>query len=62
MPVNRVPEYMQELRAKYRKQLTIDPVTGMINCNNNVQAFVEDFWLAQDADGQGSTIESFMGT
>ena len=53
---------MQELRAKYRKQLTIDPVTGMINCNNNVQAFVEDFWLAQDADGQGSTIESFKGS
>ena len=42
MPVNRVPEYMQELRSKYRKQLTIDPVTGMINCNNNVQAFVEE--------------------
>jgi hypothetical protein len=62
MPVNLVPEYMQELRAKYRKQLTIDPVTGMINCNNNVQAFVEDFWLAQDVDGQGSTIESFKGS
>ena len=62
MPVNRVPEYMQELRAKYRKQLTIDPVTGMINSSNNVQAFVEDFWLSIDADGQGSTIENFKGS
>ena len=62
MPVNRVPEYMQELRAKYRKQLTIDPVTGMINSNNNVQAFVEDFWLSIDADGQGSSIENFKGS
>lgn len=62
MPVNRVPEYMQELRAKYRKQLTIDPVTGMIQSNNNVQAFVEDFWLSVDADGQGSTIETFKGS
>lgn len=62
MPVNRVPEYMQELRSKYRKQLTIDPVTGMINCNNNVQAFVEDFWLSVDGDGQGSSIESFKGS
>lgn len=62
MPVNRIPEYMQELRAKYRKQLTIDPVTGMINCNNNVQAFVEDFWLSVDGDGQGSTIENFKGS
>jgi hypothetical protein len=53
---------MQEIRAKYRKQLTIDPVTGMIQSNNNVQAFVEDFWLSQDADGQGSSIETFKGS
>ena len=53
---------MQEIRAKYRKQLTIDPVTGMIQSNNNVQAFVEDFWLSQDSDGQGSSIESFKGS
>lgn len=62
MPVNRIPEYMQELRSKYRKQLTIDPVTGMINCNNNTQAFVEDFWLSVDSDGQGSSIENLKGS
>lgn len=62
LPTAKVPEYMQEIRAKYRKQLTIDPVTGMIQSNNNVQAFVEDFWLSQDADGQGSSIESFKGS
>lgn len=62
LPTAKVPEYMQEIRAKYRKQLTIDPVTGMIQSNNNVQAFVEDFWLSQDADGQGSSIETFKGS
>ncbi len=62
LPTAKVPEYMQEIRSKYRKQLTIDPVTGMIQSNNNVQAFVEDFWLSQDADGQGSSIESFKGS
>ena len=34
----------------------------MIQSNNNVQAFVEDFWLSVDADGQGSSIESFKGS
>lgn len=62
LPTAKVPEYMQEIRSKYRKQLTIDPVTGMIQSNNNVQAFVEDFWLSQDADGQGSSIETFKGS
>lgn len=62
LPTSKVPEYMQEIRSKYRKQLTIDPVTGMIQSNNNVQAFVEDFWLSIDADGQGSTVESFKGS
>ena len=62
LPTSKVPEYMQEIRSKYRKQLTIDPVTGMIQSNNNVQAFVEDFWLSIDSDGQGSTVESFKGS
>ena len=62
LPTSKVPEYMQEIRSKYRKQLTIDPVTGMIQSNNNVQAFVEDFWLSQDSDGQGSSIETFKGS
>lgn len=62
LPSSKVPEYMQEIRSKYRKQLTIDPVTGMIQSNNNVQAFVEDFWLSQDSDGQGSSVETFKGS
>ncbi len=62
LPTSKVPEYMQEIRSKYRKQLTIDPVTGMIQSNNNVQAFVEDFWLSIDSDGQGSSVESFKGS
>ena len=62
LPTSKVPEYMQEIRSKYRKQLTIDPVTGMIQSSNNTQAFVEDFWLSIDSDGQGSTVESFKGS
>lgn len=62
LPPQRVQEYMQEVRAKYRKQLSIDPSTGLINGGNNVQAFVEDYWLSQDGDGQGSSVETFKGS
>lgn len=62
LPTAKVPEYIQEIRSKYRKQLTIDPVTGMIQSSNNTQAFVEDFWLSVDGDGQGSSVESFKGS
>lgn len=62
LPHAQIPGYMQEIRSKYRKQLTIDPHTGMIQSNNNTQAFTEDFWFSKDGDGQGSSVESFKGS
>lgn len=56
------PEYLQQVRAKYRKQLSLDPHTGMIVGGNNTQSMTEDFWFTKDKDGQGTTVESFKGS
>ena len=48
-----------EIRGKYRKNLTIDNHTGMINATKNTQAMTEDFFFAKDDSGNGSTVESF---
>lgn len=61
-PAAQVKEYMQEIRAQYRKELSLDPHTGMVVGGNNVQALSEDIWLAKDADGNGSTVENFKGS
>lgn len=53
---------VQDAKAKYRKVLSIDPVTGVINSSKNVQAFSEDFWFSKDSEGTGSTVESFKGS
>lgn len=51
-----------DAKNKYRKVLSIDPVTGSINSTKNVQAMSEDFWFSKDSDGSGSTVESFKGS
>lgn len=51
--------YVQEIRNKYRKNLTIDNQTGMINAVKNTQAMTEDFFFAKDDSGNSSTIETF---
>lgn len=53
---------IQDAKAKYRKVLSIDPVTGVINSTKNIQAMSEDFWFSKDSDGTGSTVESFKGS
>jgi len=62
LPPPQVPGFMNDIKNKYRKSLTIDPTTGMINSSKNVQAFTEDFWFAKDDQGTGSSVESFKGS
>lgn len=52
--------YVQEVRNKYRKSISVDPVTGMINSSKNVQAMTEDFFFAKDDSGQTSDITSYQ--
>lgn len=53
---------VQDAKSKYRKVLSIDPVTGVINSTKNIQAMSEDFWFSKDSDGSASTVESFKGS
>lgn len=62
MPASKIEEYMQKIKASYRKQLNVDPTTGVITSNNNTQSFTEDFWFSKNSDGNGSTVESFKGS
>lgn len=59
MPPDKAAAYVQEIRGKYRKNLTIDNHTGMINATKNTQAMTEDFFFAKDDSGNGSTVETF---
>jgi hypothetical protein len=36
LPPAQVPGFMNDIKNKYRKSLTIDPTTGMINSSKNV--------------------------
>ena len=59
MPRSDAASYVQEIRNKYRKNLTIDNATGMINSVKNTQAMTEDFFFQKDDSGNGSTVETF---
>lgn len=59
MPRSDAASYVQEIRNKYRKNLTIDNTTGMINAVKNTQAMTEDFFFQKDDSGNGSTVETF---
>ena len=60
MPPPQAAAYVQEIRNKYRKNLTIDNATGMINSVKNVQAMTEDFFFPKDDSGQSSEVTSFQ--
>lgn len=62
MPSDKVAAFMNDMKNKYRKVLSIDPTTGMINSSKNVQAFTEDFWFSKSDEGNGSSVESFKGS
>lgn len=48
---------VNDIKNKYRKTLTIDPVTGMIQSSKNVQSFTEDIFVGKTDQGNGTTIE-----
>lgn len=61
MPPDKAAAFVQEIKAKYRKNLNLDPSTGMILSSKNVQAMTEDIFVPKDDSGQGTTIETFQG-
>ena len=58
-PPDKAAAYVQEVRNKYRKNLTLDNTTGMVNAVKNTQAMTEDFFFSKDDSGQQSSVETF---
>ena len=48
---------INDVKNKYRKTLTINPVTGMIESSKNVQSFTEDIFVGKTDQGYGTTVE-----
>lgn len=50
-------QILNDVKNKYRKTLSIDPTTGMIESSKNIQSFTEDIFVAKNDSGLGTTIE-----
>ena len=48
---------VNDVKNKYRKTLTINPVTGVIESSKNVQSFTEDIFVGKTDTGNGTTVE-----
>lgn len=48
---------VNDVKNKYRKTLTINPDTGVIESSKNVQSFTEDIFVGKTDQGQGTTVE-----
>lgn len=48
---------INDIKNKYRKTMTINPTTGMIECSKNVQSFTEDIFVGKTDQGHGTTVE-----
>lgn len=62
MPATKQPEYLHSIISQYRRDLNLDPNTGLINGSANTQALTQDIWFMQDRNGQGSSVETFKGS
>jgi hypothetical protein len=50
-------QIVNDVKNKYRKTLTIDPITGMIQSSKNVQSFTEDIFVGKTDQGNGTTVD-----
>lgn len=62
MPTAKQQEYLQQCIAQYRRDLNLDPHTGLVNGSQNTQALTQDIWFMLDRNGQGSTVEPFTAS
>lgn len=61
VPRNQAAAIINDAKSKYRKNFAIDPTTGAITSQKNVQAFSEDFFFSKSDAGAGSTVENIKG-
>jgi len=53
----RAQQIVNDVKNKYRKTMTIDPITGVINSSKNVQSFTEDIFVGKTDQGNGTTVD-----
>lgn len=61
LPVPKQQEFLQQCISQYRRELNIDPHTGLINGSASTQALSQDFWFLQDRNGNKSSVETLQG-
>lgn len=61
LPVPKQQEFLQQCIAQYRRDLNLDPHTGLVNGTASTQALSQDWWFLQDRNGNCSTVETFQG-
>lgn len=60
LPVPKQQEYLQQCIAQYRRDLNLDPHTGLVNGAQNTQALSQDIWVLQDRNGNSTQVETFQ--
>jgi hypothetical protein len=61
MPKDKAKKYVEEIKLKFQKRQSYDVTTGRLLNEPNVVSVLENFFIAQGADGKGSSIESVGG-
>lgn len=62
LPVGKQKEYLNRTVDQYRRDLNLDPNTGLINGSQNTQALTQDIWFMKDRSGNSSSVESFSSS
>lgn len=60
IPLPKQQEYLQQCIAQYRRDLNVDPHTGLVNGAASTQALSQDIWVLQDRNGNSTTVETFQ--
>ena len=61
MPKDKAMKYVEKIKNKFTKKQIYDPSTGNLANSTDVTSILENYFLAQSADGRGSAIESVGG-
>jgi len=61
MPRQKAEAYVQKVMRMYRQKKIYNTSTGQIDSHSNIMAMMEDYFLPQPADGNGTDIDTLPG-
>lgn len=62
MPKAKAEQYIKQMMQKHRNKLNYNTQTGLLENNKKSIALQEDYWMARNAEGRGTQIETIQGT